>query len=259
LSKVDRLIGRERKKKQLNIKVKKLEAGKKQQTDFQNMLFHELKTELCIIGGYSSRIAEKHVLTPEEYRHYAGVIKKCSISLISLAEEMLLLSRLEAGEYPLPLEDVCVKEITQQVISVISQKMKEKDMSINFRRIGKIPKVRLNPTALKLCLSNLIENAVKYSPENSCIKVSLLLQGENEIIVEVEDSGPGIPEKDIGKIFNKFYRGENVKDKTKGTGLGLYIAATLIEAMGGIIEVESKDGNGSCFKVVLRNLHEIQD
>jgi two-component system sensor histidine kinase/response regulator len=259
LLKVDRLIGRERKKKQLNIKVKKLEAGEKQQTDFQNMLFHELKTELCIIGGYSSRIAEKRVLTPEGYRHYAVVIKKCSISLISLAEEMLLLSRLEAGEYPLPLEEVCIKEITQQVISIISQKVKEKEMSINFKRMGKIPKVRLNPTALKLSLSNLIENAVKYSPENSCIKVSLLLQGENEVIVAVKDSGPGIPEKDIGKIFNKFYRGENVKDKTKGTGIGLYIARTLIESMGGIIEVESKNGNGSCFRVALKNLPEIKD
>ncbi len=257
LLKVDRLIDREKKKRQLDTKVKKLEAGEKQQTDFQNMLFHELKTGLCIIGGYSSRIAEKRVLSPEGYRHYAGVIKECSGSLISLAEEMLILSRLEVGEYPLPLEDVSIKEITQQIISVLSQKMKQKEMSINFKRMGQIPKVRLNPTALKLSLSNLIENAVKYGPEKSSIKVSLLLQGENEVVVEVEDSGPGIPEKDIGKIFNKFYRGENVKDKTKGTGIGLYITRTLIEAMGGSIEVESEDGNGSCFKVLLRNAHEI--
>ena len=223
------------------------------------MLFHELKNQLVIIGGYSSIITKRQGLAPEKYRRCAGVINECSCFLNSLAEEILLLSRLEAGEYPLPLEDVCIKEITQQVISVISQKVKEKEMSINFKRMGKIPKVRLNPSALKLSLSNLIENAVKYSPENSCIRVSLLLQGENEAIVEVKDSGPGIPEKDIGKIFNKFYRGENVKDKTKGTGIGLYIARTLIESMGGIIEVESKTGNGSCFRMVLRNLPENHD
>jgi signal transduction histidine kinase len=78
-------------------------------------------------------------------------------------------------------------------------------------------------------------------------------------MVEVEDSGPGIPEKDIDKIFNKFYRGENVKDKTKGTGIGLYIARILIEEMGGMIEVKSKDGNGSCFRVILKNLPENHD
>jgi signal transduction histidine kinase len=259
LLKVDRLIAREKKKKQLGMKVKKLEAGEQRQTDFHNMLFHELKNELCIIGGYSSRIMEKHALSREAYRHHAQVIKECSVSLISLADEMLLLSRLEASEFPLPLEDVCIKDITQQIISILSQKVKEKKMTINFRRMGKIPKVRLSPTALKLSLSNLIENAVKYSPENSCISVSLLLRGENEVIVEVKDNGPGIPEKDIGKIFNKYYRGENLRNKTKGTGIGLYIAKTLIEAMGGIIEVESKIANGSCFKVILKNLHAVHD
>jgi signal transduction histidine kinase len=257
LLRVDRQIGREKKKRQLNTEVKKLEAREKQQTDFQNMLFHELKTQLLMIGLSSSIIAQRRVLAPEKYQSCARIIKECTISMTSLAEEILLLSRVETGEYPLPREEVCLEEITQQTISVLLQQAKEKEMSIHFERIGNIPKMRLNPTALKLSLSNLIENAVKYSPEKSGIRVSLKSQGEKEIIVEVKDSGPGIPEKDTEKIFNKFYRGENVKNKMKGTGIGLYIAKTLIEAMGGIIRVESKNGNGSCFRVVLKDLHNI--
>ena len=189
LLKVDRLVCKEKMKKQMNMKVKNLEAREKQQTDFQSMLFHELRNQLLIIGGYSS-IAQRHELTPEKHRHYAGVIKESSCFLNSLVEEIFLLSRVETGEYPLPREEVCLEGITQQIISVLLQQATEKD---------------------------------------------------------------------IGKIFNKFYRGENVKNKTKGTSIGLYIAKTLIEAMGGIIRVESKNGNGSYFKVVLRDLYEIHD
>lgn len=259
LIKVERLIGREKKKKQLNSEVKRLEEGVKRQTDFQSMLFHELKNQLVIIGGYSSIITKRQRLAPEKYRHCAGVINECSCFLNSLAEEILLLSRLETDEYPLPLEDICPKELSQQIISVLSQRAKQKEISIYFKRAGKIPIMKLNSTALKLSLSNLIENAIKYSPKNSSIRVSLLSQGENEVFVEVKDNGPGIPEKDMGKIFNKFYRGENVKNSTKGTGMGLYLTKILIEEMGGMIKVESKDGNGSCFRVMLRNLPEIQN
>ena len=259
LIKVERLIGREKKKKQLNSEVKRLEEGEKRQTDFQSMLFHELKNQLVIIGGYSSIITKRQGLALEKYRHCAGVINECSCFLNSLAEEILLLSRLETGEYPLPLEDICPKELSQQIISVLLQRAKQKEISIYFKRAGKIPIMKLNSTALKLSLSNLIENAIKYSPKNSSIRVCLISQRENEVFVEVKDNGPGIPEKEMGKIFNKFYRGENVKNTTKGTGIGLYLTKILIEEMGGMIEVESKDGNGSCFRVMLRNLPEIQD
>ena len=263
LLKADRLISKEKRKKQLNSEVRKLETREKQQTDFQTMLFHELKNQLFIIGGYSSIIAayssqikERRFLPPEKYRRCAGIIKDTAKSLVSLAEEILFLSRLETGEYPLPLEEVCLEEIAQDVISVLGQQAKEKEMRINFEMIEKIPKMRLNMTALKLSLSNLIENAVKYSPKRSDIKVSLQPQGEVAVMVQVKDSGPGIPEKDMGKIFDKFYKGENVKNKTKGTGIGLYVAKTLIEAMGGVIGVETEDENGSCFRVVFKKAKE---
>ena len=252
LLKVNKLIGKEKKRKQLNIRIKKLERREERQSDFQSMLFHELRNQLIIIGGYSERIAEKRFLTPEKYRQFAAVIRECSHSLNSLTDEVLFLSRLESGEYPLPLEDVCLEEITQDVISLLARQAKEKEIFIHFEKTGNIPEMRLNTTALKLCLSSLIENAIKYSPKNTDISVSLQSQGEAAAIVQVKDSGPGIPEKDIGKIFDKFYRGEDVRNKTKGTGLGLYVAKTLIEAMGGAIGVETGDGNGSCFRVVFR-------
>ena len=252
LLKVNKLIDKEKNRKQLNIRIKKLEKREERQSDFQNMLFHELRNQLFIIGGYSERIAEKRLLTLEKYRHCAAVIKECSNSLNSLTDEVLFLSRLEADEYPLSLEEVCLEKITQDIISLLAQQAKKKGIFIDFKKIGAIPKMRLNTTALKLSLSNLIENAIKYSPKDSEIRVSLQSQGEAAAIVQVKDSGPGIPEKDIGKIFDKFYRGENVKKNTKGTGIGLYVAKTLIEAMGGLIGVKTGDGNGSYFRIVFQ-------
>ena len=254
LLKVDRLIERETKKKHLNAEVKKLEAMESQRTDFQNMLFHELKNQLVIIGGYSKRIAEKRFLTPEIKRHCAGVITECSRSLNLLAEEVLLLSRLEVSEYPLPLEEVCLEEILRQIIFVLSKQADEKGIRIHFECTENIPIMKLNPTAVKLALSNLIENAVKYSPEQSDISVRIGLKRKVGVTVEVEDRGPGIPEKEREMIFDRFYRGENVKNQTKGTGLGLYISKSLIESMGGAIRLESTGANGTCFSVVFRKM-----
>jgi len=250
LLKVDRLIGREMKKQDLDTEVKKLEAREAQRTDFQNMLFHELKNQLVIIGGYSRRIAEKRFLTPEKQRHCAGIIKECSQSLNSLTKEMLLLSKVEAGEYPLPAKNVSLSETVRQIVSIFSRQAEEKDIRIHFEQTGNIPIMSLNRTAVQLAISNLMENAIKYAPKRSDITVRLGTKREVEVTVEVDDRGPGIPEEEREKIFDRFYRGENVKNQTKGTGLGLYISKTLIESMGGAIGLKSNYPTGTCFSVV---------
>ena len=260
LLKVGRMIRKAKKNKQLNIKIKNLESKKTRQIDFQNILFHELKSQLIVISGFSSKIEKKgNGVPPDRRQYYAGIIKECSNSLILLAEEMLIISRLETGAYPLPMENVCFEETIRQIIPIFSEKAKEKDISIEFKRIGKIPQIILNSAGLKVSLSSIIENGIKYSPLKTCLKIKLLCQEENMVILEVEDNGPGIPKKDMDKIFTKFYRGENVKHKTKGTGLGLYTAKTVVEAMGGRITVESINGNGSRFRMEFKQTHKKLD
>ena len=260
LLKVARLVRKKRTHQQLNIRVRELESRGNQQADFQNMLFHELRNQLMVIRGFSSRMAEKdRVFSLAKYQSYAGIVKRSSDYLGCLAEDMLLLSRLETGNYALPLEEVCLEEVVQAVILLFSHHAKEMGITIRFERTGQIPRMRLNLVGLKACLSSLIENAVKYSPENKHVSVNLLCQGERTVVLEVIDDGPGIPDKEKGQVFNRFYRGENVRDKTKGTGLGLYITKTLVEAMGGSIRVESRSGAGSCFRIEFKHSPEIQN
>jgi len=251
LLKVDRLISRELKKKHLNTEVKRLEEREAQRNDFQDMLFHELKNQLVIIGGYSERLVRHPSLVPDTYQQCAGIIQKYSHSLNSLAEEMLLLSRLESGEFPLPAEDLDPGEMMKYVISVHLPQAEEKGIQIRLEQPEILRPVRLNPTAMKLAISNLLENAIKYSPERSGTTVCVVSTNGGGVRIDVEDEGPGIPENDRPQIFDRFYRGEDVKHHTKGTGLGLYIAKTLIESMGGTLTLEDRISKGSRFRIVI--------
>ena len=252
--KVERLLGREAKKKRLEAEIERLEIREDQRTDFQGMLFHELKNQLTIIGGFSRVMAENPCLAPEKYRHFAGVISECSSSLDALTEEVLLLLRLEAGDWPLPSTSISVEEILQQLIGTLSKQAQKKGIAIHFDFTTKIPQLRQNAAAIKLAVGNLIENAVKYSPEQSVISVRTEFQNGKEVKIEVLDEGPGISQKDQAHIFERFYRGEDTRKKTKGMGLGLYISKTLIEQMGGTIAVKSGETSGTCFTVTIPSI-----
>jgi signal transduction histidine kinase len=202
-----------------------------------------------VIKGFSSRISEKQGLGPGRYRSYAGVIEKSSGFLYSMAEEIIFLSKLEINEYPLPFEGICMEETVRQIISIFFQLAKEKEISIRFEKAGEVSKIRSNLAALKICLSNLIENAIKYSPQKTCVRVNLLCRKERRVVLNIKDRGPGIPEEEMESIFKKFYRGKNVKDNSKGTGLGLYITKTLVEKVGGTIRVFNRNRAGCCFEI----------
>jgi two-component system sensor histidine kinase/response regulator len=247
--KVDRLIGKEMKRRSLNAQIEKLEARENRRTDFQDMLFHELKNQLAIIGGFSKRIAENRSLTPEKYRHCAGVISECSSSLDTLTEEILLLLKLESENAPLPLASVSVENTVQQIRAALAGRAQGKDIRIHFERAEDIPDIHLNATALKLALGNLVENAVKYSPEKSDILVRAGFDPAKGVVIEIHDQGPGIPQRDRHRIFDRFYRGENVRSDTKGVGLGLYISKKLIELMGGTIALTTDKETGTAFTV----------
>ena len=118
--------------------------------------------------------------------------------------------------------------------------------------------MRLNQTFVKIAISNLIENAVKYGPQGSDVTVRIRPEMDTGVAIEVEDRGSGIPEEDREKIFDRYFRGKNVKDRTKGTGLGLYISKMLIQSMGGAIDLGRSDANGTCFRVVFHSMPAVQ-
>ena len=164
--KVERLLGREAKRKRLEAEIERLEIREDQRTDFQGMLFHELKNQLTIIGGFSRVMAENPCLAPEKYRHCAGVISECSSSLDALTEEVLLLLRLEAGDWPLPSTSISVEEILQQLIGTLSKQALEKRIAIHFDPMAKIPHICQNAAALSWPSATLLKMQLNTAASN---------------------------------------------------------------------------------------------
>ena len=142
-----------------------------------------------------------------------------------------------------------LEDVIWEIIVLVSEQANEKRVRISFDPPENGPELRLNATAMKLALSNILENAVKYSPGHSEVRIRMEMRNQNDLEVEFEDQGPGIPQLDQDFIFEKFHRGANVKDKIRGTGLGLYISRKLIEMMGGDLAVKWSGERGSCFVV----------
>lgn len=241
------LLARRRERQALAEGMATLRAGAALEGDFQDMLFHELRNQLLIIGGYSSLLVKgDSSLPPEECLQ---VIRRSALHLGFLAEGFLCCRRLESGAFELPLEPVALAELAAETVELCRPLAAAKRMAIRLSVAEPLPPLALNRTAGSLVLSSLLENAIKYSDEEQEIYLRLAGTADSEVTLEVEDRGPGIPAAEIDRIFDRFYRGEGSVRKTRGSGLGLYICRTLARAMGGRVEVASVPGEGSRFSV----------
>ncbi len=219
-----------------------------QQKNFLLSVTHELKSPIA-----STKLALETVLKRELEKEKQKEILSNAISdtdrLNTLVENILLASRIESTAFELHKENVNLSEYLEegmkQTIQTFTPKQKivlDIQPNISFD---------IDKTIFPSIILNLFENAVKYSPENSMIKIILKEQG-NGVILSVADEGTGISEEEKKNIFKKFYRvGSEETRKTKGTGLGLYIVKYLVEKHGGKILVRNNSPRGSIFEVIL--------
>jgi signal transduction histidine kinase len=241
------LLARRRQQQALADGMATLRAGAALEGEFQEMLFHELRNQLLIIGGYSSLLVKGGAALPLD--EGLQVIQRSALHLESLAEGFLLCRRLEAGAFELPREKVALDELTNETIARCLPLAAAKQMAVRLAVTAPLPPRFLNRTAVSLVISGLLENAIKYSEAGQEVVLRLHDNAEAGVTLEVEDRGPGIPAAEIDRVFDRFYRGESSAGKTRGSGLGLYICRTLARAMGGSVEVTSVPGEGSCFRV----------
>jgi PAS domain S-box-containing protein len=173
--------------------------------------------------------------------------------IIGLVGDMLSVARIEEGRFGYEFSSVDVVELIKRSLVTYEVKAQEKKIKIDLDLPEKkLNPVKMDPTKIELALSNLIDNALKYTQENGTIKITLKKDGDDYIKVSVKDSGVGIPNSQKERLFHKFFRGSNViKMQTEGTGLGLFITKNIIVRHGGRIWVETSEGEGTTFNFTL--------
>jgi len=217
---------------------------------FLSMLGHELQTPLSIIKGYASTLARSDGRwDAETQRQGLRVIEEESDRLNKIVSKLLLASRISVGALTLDKEPVQLPFLASKVIRRIQAGTSIHTFELDFE--PDFPSVPAEPGLMEEVLTNLVENAVKYSPEGGRITISGRLD-DRQVRVAITDEGIGIPMTELERIFERFYRVDNSPArKIPGVGLGLYICKSIIEAHGGKIEVSSKLGKGSQFSFVL--------
>lgn len=219
-------------------------------SDFVANVSHELKTPLTSISGFVETLKLNEDIDPQTRNRFLGIIESESNRLKRLIEDILLLSFIENKENSL-VDSVNIYEVFIEIYDMTSYIAKSKNIKLTYEFSDKSIKVCSNRDYIKQVFLNLIDNAIKYTPENKEVHVHVSSLDGN-ICISVKDTGVGIPEEDIERIFERFYRVDKARSRdVGGTGLGLAITKHIVKSLGGNIRVKSELGKGSEFIVII--------
>jgi two-component system, OmpR family, phosphate regulon sensor histidine kinase PhoR len=225
--------------------VTKIKSVEKIKRDFVVNVSHELRTPLTSIKGYLETIEEE---TKGDQSKYLEIVKRNTDRLINIVNDLLLLSELESGEIKHVREEVDILSVIENVMKIFEQKIKDKNLDFELKAVEGLPKVSGDAYRLEQMFINLIDNALKYTEKGTISIKADRINDELEILVE--DTGIGIQEKDLPRLFERFY----VVDKSRsrqvgGTGLGLSIVKHIVLLHEGTIDVTSRPGVGTIFSI----------
>ncbi|SFJ74928.1 ATP-binding protein [Thermoflavimicrobium dichotomicum] len=226
----------------------------KMRKDFVANVSHELRTPLAMLQGYSEALIDDIAQSPEEIKEIAQVINEESMRMGRLVRELLDLARMEAGHIQMHLSHLDVTQFIQRVVRKFQALARERGVEVTGEVAENLPIVRWDEDKIEQVLTNLIDNAIRHTPEGGAVTVRAFQSGKH-IFLEVEDTGTGIPEEDLPFVFERFYKADKArtrgKGKSGGTGLGLSIVKHLVNAHLGNVTVRSQVGKGTVFSVQL--------
>ena len=233
------------------------ERSNKFKDQFLSTMSHELRTPLNAVLGFSDLLTEeRYGPLNDRQRRYVTHIHTGGQHLLRLINDILDLSKIEAGRLQLAIESVLVKTSFDEVVDSLRPLADKKSQTL-VQQASSDLSVRADATRFKQVLMNLLGNAIKFTPEGGKIELAAHQLGE-VVRVEVRDSGPGIPPEEQQRIFEAFYRLSQTDKAPEGTGLGLAITRRLVELHGGYLGLESQPGSGSCFYFTLPTVPTFQ-
>ena len=230
--------------------LKKLEKVRK---DFVANVSHELRTPVTVIKGYAETLLGGLLeADPARAARFVQIIHDHSERLAGLIGDLLALSELESGGIALNLQPASLEGVVLNVCKLLEQKARDRKIAIDPGKIGPVPQVLADRGRLEQVIFNLLDNALKYTPEGGMVTVSAV-DADDMVRIAVTDTGTGIPARDLPRIFERFYRVDPARSREQGgTGLGLSIVKHIVQLHGGTISVESTPGKGSTFSFTLK-------
>ncbi len=225
-----------------------LEAEIKKRADFTHTLVHELKTPLVPLVASSSLLSDG--LIDEPWQSIAQNIERGAMNLSHRIEELLDVAKGEAGVLSVELSEVNPLLLLQEVTGELRDLISVRHQKIELDFPGETPNIKADPVRLRQVLTNIFNNAVKYTPEGGEIAISATVKGDN-LAIAVHDTGLGIPPEDMSQIFQSYYRASNSRFQYHGMGVGLFLSKKIMELHGGDITVASEEGKGSVFTIIV--------
>lgn len=224
-------------------KVRLLETVRR---DFIGNLSHELRTPLASLKALVDTLRDGAMEDPPAATRFLDLIENEVDAMAQMIQEMLELSRIESGQVPLNLLPTSIGEIVRPAVERLRAQSERFGLQLTVNLPDNLPTVRADPERLHQVVTNLVHNALKFTPPGGEIDISAGTK-QDEVVVMVRDSGVGIPANALPRIFERFFKADRARTRGAGTGLGLSIAKHLIQAHGGRIWVESVEGEGSTF------------
>jgi protein-histidine pros-kinase len=219
--------------------------------EFFSLVSHEFRTPLTSISGYVELLTERaDELTPEERAHFLDVVKRNSQRLRRLVDDLLFISKVQAGKFSLTPREVDLKDLAEQCVDAATPQAEANGLDLSLEVRG-VPPVVGDPDRLGQLLDNLISNAIKYTPEGERVDVSIGAE-DGLVVMEVTNTGVYVPPEDRERLFERFFRRSDPSAQdVQGVGLGLTIAQSIVHAHLGKIEAHSTEDLGTTFRVEL--------
>jgi two-component system, OmpR family, phosphate regulon sensor histidine kinase PhoR len=231
--------------------ISELRRLEKIRQDFVANISHELRTPVSTIKGYSETLLDGALEDREHARDFLNIIHADSERLAKLIDDILDLSRIESGRLKLEPRSCALDRIVGRVVSTLGRQAQERGIRMVSEIPANLPAVLADEDRIVQVLSNLLDNALKYTEGEGSVTVTAL-ESDGYVRVDVRDTGSGISEKDLPRVFERFYRADRQYSSEKiGTGLGLSIVKHIVQAHNGQVFVESVSGQGSTFSFTL--------
>ena len=230
----------------------RIAEANRMKSEFVSIVSHQLRTPLSALKWSLDLLRSKRLgEINDKQKEYLDIINESSNKMIKLVNDLLNVNRIEQGRMEMQPKSFAMEDLLEEMIKELKALAEVRNVEIKFKNNKKLPLVYADPDKIRMVISNLIDNAIKYSKKDGAwveIEAEKYQKNKNLIFVSVKDNGLGIPELMKRQVFGKFFRGESlVRQKVEGTGLGLFIAKGVIKMSGGEMDFESEENKGSTF------------